>query len=81
MSPTTYKIKSPLMGTFYSAPGPGENPYVEVGQQVNVSDIVCVIESMKVFTELKTDKRGFIKTIMVEDEEPVMKNQDLKVSI
>ena len=71
MSPTTYKIKSPLMGTFYSAPGPGEKPYVEVGQQVNASDVVCVIESMKVFTELRTDKGGFIKTILVENEELV----------
>ncbi len=77
MSPTTYKIKSPLMGTFYSAPGPGEKEYVEVGRQVNASDVVCVIESMKVFTELRTDKGGFIKTILVENEELVMKNQDL----
>jgi acetyl-CoA carboxylase biotin carboxyl carrier protein len=77
MSRTTYNIKSPLMGTFYSAPGPGEKPYVEVGQQVNASDVVCVIESMKVFTELRTDKGGFIKTILVENEELVMKNQDL----
>jgi len=65
------------MGTFYSAPGPGEKPYVEVRQQVNASDVVCVIESMKVFTELRTDKGGFIKAILVENEELVMKNQDL----
>ena len=77
MSRTTYKIKSPLMGTFYNAPGPGEKPYVEVGQQVNASEVVCVIESMKVFTELRTDQGGIIKTILVENEEPVMKNQDL----
>jgi len=77
MSRITYKIKSPLMGTFYSAPGPGEKPYVEAGQQVNASDVVCVIESMKIFTELRTDKGGFIKTILVKNEELVMKNQDL----
>jgi len=77
MSRTTYKIKSPLMGTFYSASGPGEKPYVEVGQHVNASDVVCIIESMKVFTELRTDQGGIIKTILVENEEPVMKNQDL----
>jgi biotin carboxyl carrier protein len=65
------------MGTFYSAPGPGEKPYVKVGQQVNASDVVCVIESMKVFTELRTDQGGIIKTILMEDEEPVMKNQDI----
>lgn len=65
------------MGTFYSAPRPGEKPYVEVGQHVNASDVVCIIESMKVFTELRTDQGGIIKTILVENEKQVMKNQDL----
>ncbi len=77
MSPETYKITSPLMGTFYRASAPGEKPLVEVGQKVKTADVVCVIESMKIFTELRADQGGIIKNILVDDEEPVMKNQEL----
>ena len=77
MSPETYKITSPLMGTFYRASAPGEKPLVKVGQKVKASDVVCVIESMKIFTELRTDQGGTIINILVDDEEPVMKNQEL----
>ena len=65
------------MGTFYRASAPGEKPLVEVGQRVNASDLVCMIESMKIFTELRADKAGIVKKFLVEDEEPVMKNQEL----
>ena len=72
-----YTVKSPVMGTFYRASAPGEKPLVEVGQPVNVSDVVCMIESMKISTELRADQAGIVKKILVEDEEPVMKNQEL----
>lgn len=72
-----YTITSPIMGIFYRAGAPGEAPLVEVGQKVSASDIVCLIESMKIFTELRTEKAGTVKQILVEDEEPVMKNQAL----
>jgi len=77
MSPETYKITSPLMGTFYRASAPGEKPLVEVGQNVKAADVVCVIESMKIFTELRADQGGTVINILVDDEEPVMKNQEL----
>ncbi len=77
MSPETYKITSPLMGTFYKASAPGEKPCVEVGQKVNASDVVCMIESMKIFTELRADQGGTVIKILADDEEPVMKNQEL----
>ena len=70
MSPETYKITSPLMGTFYRASAPGEKPLVEVGQKVKASDVVCVIESMKIFTELRADQGGTVINILVDDEEP-----------
>ena len=73
----TYMITSPLMGTYYSAPAPGEENFVEVGQRVNSDDVVCVIESMKVFTELKANQPGTVTQIMVENEDMVMKNQAL----
>jgi len=77
MSPKTYKVTSPLMGTFYKASAPGEKPLVEVGQKVNAADVVCMIESMKIFTELRADQGGTVINILVDDEEPVMKNQEL----
>jgi acetyl-CoA carboxylase biotin carboxyl carrier protein len=77
MGLNSYTVKSPVMGTFYRASAPGAKPLVEVGQQVNASDVVCMIESMKIFTELRADQPGIVKAILVEDEEPVMKNQEL----
>jgi acetyl-CoA carboxylase biotin carboxyl carrier protein len=65
------------MGTFYRASAPGEKPLVEVGQHIEPTHVVCIIESMKVFTELRSDKGGTVKRILVENEAPVMKNQDL----
>jgi acetyl-CoA carboxylase biotin carboxyl carrier protein len=72
-----HTVKSPVMGTFYRASAPGEKPCVEVGQKVKASDVVCMIESMKIFTELRADQAGIVKKLLVEDEEPVMKNQEL----
>ncbi len=77
MSDKTYKVTSPVMGVFYRATAPGEKPLVEVEQRVNASDLVCMIESMKIFTELRAEKAGTIKKILVENEEPIMKNQEL----
>ena len=77
MSPETYKITSPLMGIFYKASAPGEKPLVEIGQRIKAADVVCVIESMKIFTELRADQGGTVIKILADDEEPVMKNQEL----
>jgi len=77
MSHETYKITSPLMGTFYKASAPGEKPLIEVGQRIKAADVVCIIESMKIFTELRADQAGTVINIFVEDEDPVMKNQEL----
>ena len=77
MNPKTYKVTSPVMGTFYIASAPGEPPFVAVGQQVNASDVVCVIETMKIFTELRANQGGIVKNIFVKNEEPVIKNQEL----
>jgi len=77
MAAETYVIRSPLMGTFYRAASPGERPFVEQGGRVGASEVVCVIESMKVFTELRANRPGVVKRILVENEALVMKNQDL----
>jgi len=77
MSPKTFTVTAPLTGTFYEAPSPEESPFVEVGQKVSAGDVVCIIESMKVFTELRTEQGGIVKKILVEDEDAVMRNQEI----
>jgi len=77
MGEKTYTITSPVMGTFYRSSAPGEKSLVEEGQAVTTSDIVCMIESMKIFTELRSEQSGIVKKILVENEDPVMKNQAL----
>jgi acetyl-CoA carboxylase biotin carboxyl carrier protein len=77
MDNKTHTITSPVMGTFYRASAPDKPPLVEAGQPVKPEDIVCMIESMKIFTEIRCGKTGVVKKILVENEEPVMKNQAL----
>ena len=66
MGDKIYQVTSPVMGIFYRASAPGEKPLVEVGQKVNAADVVCMIESMKIFTELRAEMAGTVKEILVE---------------
>jgi acetyl-CoA carboxylase biotin carboxyl carrier protein len=77
MNRPIHKVTSPVMGIFYRASSPEETPYVEIGERVSAMDVVCIIESMKVFTELRANHNGIVKRILVENEDPVMKNQEL----
>jgi acetyl-CoA carboxylase biotin carboxyl carrier protein len=70
-------VISPLAGTFYKAPAPDEAPFVEIGQKVGKGDVVCIVESMKVFMEIRSEVSGIVKNILVEDEDAVLKGQDL----
>lgn len=63
--------KSPMVGTFYRAPGPNAAAFVEVGQQVKVGDTLCIIEAMKLMNEIETEKSGVVKEILVENGTPV----------
>jgi acetyl-CoA carboxylase biotin carboxyl carrier protein len=65
------EMKSPLVGTFYSAPSPDSEPYVEVGSVVDSTTIVCIIEAMKVMNEIKADVSGTIAEILVENGQAV----------
>lgn len=64
-------IKSPMVGTFYLKPSPTANPFVEVGQSVNVGDTVCIIEAMKLMNEIESDVAGKVVEVLVNDGEPV----------
>ncbi len=77
MDKNIHAITSPVMGTFYRSSAPDAPPLVEPGQSVKPEDIVCMIESMKIFTEIRCGQTGVVKKILVENEEPVMKNQTL----
>ncbi len=64
-------VKSPMVGTFYRSPSPGAKSFVEVGQQVNVGDTLCIIEAMKLLNEIEAEKAGVIKAVLVENGQPV----------
>jgi acetyl-CoA carboxylase biotin carboxyl carrier protein len=70
-------IKSPLVGTFYAAPKPDADPFVKVGTRVSVDTIVCLIEAMKVYNDIKSGVSGTIAEILVENGQPVEYDQKL----
>ncbi|WP_036486173.1 acetyl-CoA carboxylase biotin carboxyl carrier protein [Myxosarcina sp. GI1] len=65
------EITSPMVGTFYRAPAPDEEPYVEVGDRINSGDTVCIIEAMKLMNEIEGEVAGKVVEIAVENGEPV----------
>ena len=70
-------ITSPMLGTFYKAPKPGDPPFVEVGMVVDEDTTVCIIEVMKLFSTIKAEKRGRVARVCVEDRELVEYRQTL----
>ncbi|MBM3115063.1 acetyl-CoA carboxylase biotin carboxyl carrier protein [Jeongeupia naejangsanensis] len=72
-------VKSPMVGTFYRAASPGAKSFVEVGQQVNAGDTLCIIEAMKLLNEIEAETSGVIKAILVENGQPVEYGEPLFV--
>jgi acetyl-CoA carboxylase biotin carboxyl carrier protein len=70
-------IKSPMIGTFYRAPSPEAGNYVEVGTEVNADTVVCIIEAMKVMNEIKSEVKGVVTQVLVENGKPVEFGQPL----
>jgi acetyl-CoA carboxylase biotin carboxyl carrier protein len=70
-------IKSPMIGTFYRAPSPEAGSYVEVGTEVNAESVVCIIEAMKVMNEIKSEVKGVVTQVLVENGKPVEFGQPL----
>ena len=62
-------IRSPIIGAFYRCPGPGEPPFVEIGDSIDVDSTVCLIETMKVFNSVKAKVTGYIERVLVDDGE------------
>jgi acetyl-CoA carboxylase biotin carboxyl carrier protein len=73
------EIASPMVGTFYRAPSPEAPPFTEVGQTVEIGQVVCIIEAMKLMNEIKSEVRGRLVKVAVDNAEPVEFGQTLFV--
>lgn len=72
-----FVITAPMVGTFYRAPAPDAEPFVEVGDVVEPGQTVCIVEAMKLMNEIEAERRGKIVKILVENEDPVEYGQPL----
>jgi acetyl-CoA carboxylase biotin carboxyl carrier protein len=70
-------VKSPIVGTFYSAASPGADPFTKVGDQVSVGKVLCIVEAMKLMNEIESDAAGEVVKIFVKDGQPVEYGQPL----
>ncbi len=73
----TMTVSSPMVGTFYRAPAPDADPYIEVGSVVDVGQTLCIIEAMKLMNEIESEVRGRVIRILAENAQPVEFGQKL----
>jgi acetyl-CoA carboxylase biotin carboxyl carrier protein len=71
------EVKSPMVGTFYSAPEPGAKAYVSVGSRVSKGQILCIIEAMKIMNEIESEVSGLVTEVLATDAQPVEYGQAL----
>ncbi len=71
------EIKAPMVGTFYRAPSPEAPPYVEVGQIIEPGQVICIIEAMKLMNEIKSEIKGKVIEVIVDNAEPVEFGQSM----
>ncbi len=72
-----HEVHSPIVGTFYRAPAPDADPYVQVGDSISQGSVLCIVEAMKLMNEIESDVSGKIVKILVENGKPVEYNQPL----
>ncbi len=72
-------LKSPMVGTVYLSPSPGAKPFVELGTTVKEGDVLCMVEAMKMFNQIESDKSGVVKACLVDNSQPVEFDQPLFV--
>lgn len=75
--PSGHQVKSPMVGTFYTAPSPSSPDFAEVGKHIKEGDVLCIVEAMKMMNQIKADKSGTVKAILVENGQPVEYDQPL----
>lgn len=66
-----FEVISPMVGTYYAASSPGAAPYVQVGDRVSEGDTLCIIEAMKMMNQIESEASGVIKSIRIQNGEPV----------
>jgi len=74
-----YMVAAPMVGTFYASSSPGAAPYVQVGDRIDEGDTLCIIEAMKMMNPIEADVSGVVKSIRVQNGEPVEYGQTLFV--
>jgi acetyl-CoA carboxylase biotin carboxyl carrier protein len=72
-------VTAPMVGTFYAAPAPGSDAFVEVGSEVKAGDVLCIIEAMKMMNQIESDKAGKVVSVLVKNGDPVEFGQPLFV--
>jgi len=72
-------VKSPMVGTFYRAPGPDSDPFVSEGKKVKKGDVLCIIEAMKLMNEIEADYDGVVEKILIDNATPVEYGQPMFV--
>jgi acetyl-CoA carboxylase biotin carboxyl carrier protein len=77
--PNEHVITAPMVGTYYSAPSPGAKSFVEIGDEVKVGQVLCIIEAMKMMNQIESDKAGRVTSIMARNGDPVEFGQPLFV--
>lgn len=72
-----HEIRSPIVGTFYRAPSPDDDPFVQIGAEVSPGTVLCIVEAMKLMNEIEADVNGKVVKILAENGKPVEYNQPL----
>ena len=72
-----HMVKSPIVGTFYESPSPGSPPFVKPGDAVEVGQILCIVEAMKLMNEIESDVAGEIVKMLVDNGQPIEYGQEL----
>ena len=76
-APEGQVVKSPMVGTFYTAPSPEAAPFISIGQTISVGDTVCIIEAMKIMNPIEAEVGGTVTSVLVENGYPVEFDQPL----
>ena len=77
--PNEHVITAPMVGTFYASPSPGAKAFIEIGDEIKVGQVLCIIEAMKMMNQIEADKAGKVTSIMASNGDPVEFGQPLFV--
>ena len=77
--PNEHVVTAPMVGTFYASPSPGAKAFIEIGDEIKVGQVLCIIEAMKMMNQIEADKAGKVTSIMAHNGDPVEFGQPLFV--